>query len=181
MIDHFLKEGISAEDLMTCSYEECADFFSKPFAATTRKNTAKYELDMSASGSVEGLKMDLIKKIGGFDNGLTVLYELNNFEKDKEINSVLGIEFNFSVFDYALSKFGKKEKQKKLIISDAWNSFVIRFDLEKEANIVHYPVETVSDSETGVERTYQELCCVLMWPVSIKPGKMWSTSFKITV
>ena len=71
--------------------------------------------------------------------------------------------------------------QKKFQMKDAWNGFVISFELEQEADIIYYPVETVSDSETGIEKSFQEMCCLLLWPVEVPALSDWSIDFKVLV
>lgn len=36
------------------------------------------------------------------------------------------------------------------------------------------PIETISNSEDGFERTYQGLALLLSWPVTLRPGESWS-------
>jgi hypothetical protein len=42
---------------------------------------------------------------------------------------------------------------------------------EPAARLTWYPVETVSNSEAGFERSYQGSCLLFRWPVSLAPGE----------
>ncbi len=42
---------------------------------------------------------------------------------------------------------------------------------DPEARLTWYPVETVSNSEAGFERSYQGSCLLFRWPVSLRPGE----------
>ena len=33
-----------------------------------------------------------------------------------------------------------------------------------------FPLETVSNSEAGFERTFQGLSCLCVWPIELRPG-----------
>ena len=45
--------------------------------------------------------------------------------------------------------------------------------------LVQYPVETISQSESGIDRTYQASCLMPLWPVELKP--LSSKGFKLTL
>jgi alpha-amylase len=44
------------------------------------------------------------------------------------------------------------------------------------SRLFRFPVETVSQSETGFERTYQGSCLWLTWPLALDPGAAWSVA-----
>jgi len=180
LFDHFLNSDVDAADFIASRYGEHGTFTQAAYEVAANKRSSKYELEFSALGSVQGKSAKLIKRVGAFDKGLAVRYEMQNLQ-DSPLETTLGIEFNFSVYDPALSKGGKILKQKSFRIDDSWLDFVITFDFDKEADIIYYPVETISDSETGFEKTFQELCCILLWPVKIDKGQDWSVGFKVAV
>ena len=58
----------------------------------------------------------------------------------------------------------------------------IEASIEPAANLTWYPVETVSNSEGGFERSYQGSSLLFRWPVSLAPGeyRTFSVSFAAT-
>lgn len=48
-------------------------------------------------------------------------------------------------------------------IVDEWRKFAIKMSLAQPADFYRYPVETVSNSESGLERTYQCTSLVFLW------------------
>ena len=50
----------------------------------------------------------------------------------------------------------------------------LRLVLDPPATLWHFPVETVSESEEGLERTYQGLAVICLW--SVPPGSSWRSS-----
>ena len=54
----------------------------------------------------------------------------------------------------------------------------LRAALTQPAALWSYPIEAVSNSEGGFERTYQGVCLMLLWPLRLAPGE--STSFGLT-
>ncbi len=182
LMDHFLSGDVGAEDFIKSRFQECGSFLTATYEVLANKKAAsKYELEMAALGQIQGRNARLVKKIGAFDNGLTVRYNVQNMDPQSAIQSVLGVEFNFSVYDPKLVKPGVLSGQKKFQIDDAWNGFSISFDLEREADVIYYPVETVSDSEMGIEKSFQGVSCVFLWLVDLGALKEWSVDFKISV
>jgi alpha-amylase len=51
-------------------------------------------------------------------------------------------------------------------------------ELAQPAALWCYPIEAVSNSEGGFERTYQGVCLTLLWPLRLSPGE--SASFGLT-
>lgn len=49
------------------------------------------------------------------------------------------------------------------------------------ADIWRYPIETVSNSEAGFERTYQCSSVLLHWPIDILPNDRWSVTLRMTI
>jgi hypothetical protein len=47
----------------------------------------------------------------------------------------------------------------------------IQAEIEPAARLTWYPVETVSNSESGFERAYQGSSLLFRWPVSLAPGE----------
>lgn len=180
LFDHFLAGQLEAADFVTSRYQEVGTFTQTSYTVSAHKRNAKYELELTASGLIQGQPAELTKRVGAFDKGLTIRYEIQN-SHDHLLETTLGVEFNFSVYDPVLAKGGKACQQKKFQIQDNWLGFLMAFDFEKEADVIYYPVETVSESETGLEKTFQELCCVLLWPLRLSPGHTWAVGFKVEV
>ena len=82
-------------------------------------------------------------------------------------NAKLGIEFNLSLFDDAVSvsKGSKPGMQKEFWFKDKWYGINIMYKASEEFGLVYYPVETVSESEQGIETTFQGTCIIFLWPV----------------
>ncbi len=79
------------------------------------------------------------------------------------------MEFNYSMFDETFSSGkGIKEETKEIWFKDKWYGINILHTADRPFRIVHYPVETVSDSEHGIETTFQGSCLVLLWQVNLE-------------
>jgi alpha-amylase len=67
---------------------------------------------------------------------------------------------------------GFTEQVRRLSLNDPLTPMSITLDVEPLATLVRFPLQTVSQSESGIERTYQGTTVVIIWPCSegvIKP------------
>ena len=53
---------------------------------------------------------------------------------------------------------------------DDWNRFRVTLRLDRSGDIWYMPIETVSQSEEGAERTYQGSALLASWPLTLNPG-----------
>ncbi len=53
---------------------------------------------------------------------------------------------------------------------DEWNRFRVTLRLDRPGDIWYMPIETVSQSEEGAERTYQGSALLASWPLTLNPG-----------
>jgi len=53
---------------------------------------------------------------------------------------------------------------------DEWSRFRVTLRLERPGDIWYMPVETVSQSEEGIERTYQGSALLASWLLTLQPG-----------
>ena len=55
---------------------------------------------------------------------------------------------------------------------DEWNRFRVTLRLDQPGDIWYMPIETVSQSEEGAERTYQGSVLLASWPLTLNPGNV---------
>jgi alpha-amylase len=53
---------------------------------------------------------------------------------------------------------------------DEWSRFRVTLRLDRRGEIWYMPVETVSQSEDGFERTYQGSALLASWLLTLNPG-----------
>ncbi len=77
---------------------------------------------------------------------------------------VVGIEFNLALRDERyLGQAQEYARLKTFEVEEPSLGVSLRLTLDTPARVIHFPVETVSESEQGLERTYQALCIVCLW------------------
>jgi len=83
---------------------------------------------------------------------------------------VVGLEFNVSLRDARyLTDAGQHEQLSAFDLAEPAIGVRLRLAIEPPATLLHFPIETVSESEEGLERTYQGLCLVCLWAPG-RPG-----------
>ncbi len=117
-------------------------------------------------------------------------YEIMNLS-EKDIDIWFGIEFNFTLLAgdsdlrYYISQpplpvfnkngggrllktIGDISNIKSFGMRDDWNRFQIILSLKEPASLWYFPIETVSQSEDGFERTYQGSAILVHWKIKLK-------------
>ncbi len=113
-----------------------------------------------------------------------VSYRIEN-RSDRPIDLVFAPELNLTLLAgddaerfYELPD-GRRERMtfrgevppaERIRLAECWGRFKIEVAGGRPFSLWAYPVETVSQSEGGFERTYQGSCLLLRTPVSIPPG-----------
>jgi alpha-amylase len=90
---------------------------------------------------------------------------------------VVALEFNLSVRDERyLAAPGELPTAGRFELAEP--GLRLQLALDQPARIVHFPIETVSESEEGLERIYQGLAVLCFWEVP--PGRPWSVRARWT-
>jgi len=148
-------------------------------------------LALERSGSLrlpagETRRVDLAKKISirPGSAAIEIEYALKN-AGEVELESVFASAFNLTVLGPADPQVGLRtpggqtlglsggfvlENEKEVTVYNRRDRVDLGFHFSPApARLVQYPVETVSQSEKGIDRTYQATCLLPAWPVKIGP------------
>ncbi len=159
-LDHFFEAPLELDDFMKCLYKEKWDAANKPYKA---KKTLK-GLELSRKAGIEITKLVTPRS----DNVLRVQYTLKNTTA-RLLETVLGIEFNFSIGDNFAMKGVTSLPVRDWVLKDDWRNIAIKLRMSQPFSFLAAPIETVSGSEAGLEKTYQELGVLLQKKVGLKP------------
>ena len=97
------------------------------------------------------------------------------------MNCAFGIEFNFSIGETNAIKGLSEKNVREWIFSDSWRGIWIEIRSKEPMDLITAPVETVSESESGLEKTYQELGVLLQKSVSLRPDQTLEEVLEIKV
>ncbi len=172
-MDHFFEEELSLDEFSRSVYAESGDFVGTAFKVSEKKAADFPSLSFERKGRLNGKKVSgtlLVVKnvIPRGDSAIRVQYLLKNLSS-AALEFVFGVEFNFSIGENHAMKGISQQKVKEWIFNDAWRGIALKLTAGEETSLLACPVETVSESESGLERTYQELAVLSQRRVHIKP------------
>ena len=186
--DRFLPPDTDIETFRTSRFRELGDFASGAFEVESLKvKKTSASLFLSRVGEIGGLPARVVKKftMNGKDAAVLASYEIVN-ESEEKIEALFGVEFNMTLLaGDAPDRYWVADKTKgkpRLIetlsrtgvksvgMTDGWARFTVRISSSDKFSAWMFPVETVSQSEGGFERTYQGSCILIHNAISIPPG-----------
>ena len=95
---------------------------------------------------------------------------------------VLGLEFNVSLRDPRYLRDAQEYTNlTHFTMEEAQAGIRVTVQLDPPATVMHFPIETVSESEQGMERTYQGLCVMCFWvPQAGRRAGRWTSTLRWT-
>lgn len=186
LIDHMLSPGTSFENFSQCKYGEDGDFVNQPYKVLDH-NENSLVLKRDGNVYVNGNSMSvMIKKTINFNKDIDINYEINN-NSNNQIDIWFGVEFNLTLLAgnakdryYVISgkdvanqllNIKKELKSTKGIeVVDEYLGFKCVLNWTESDFLWRFPIETVSHSESGLERTYQGSCIMPSWKLNVPAG-----------
>ena len=186
LLDHFLSPGSTPKGFSKAAFKEEGSFLSAPYKCGFKKEAGAINVLLEREGVVSAgekpimLKLDKTLRLETRKPALDISYKLKNI-LDEEVSVWFGSEFNLSLRDPEFSEAGELLDINKLEIEDEWFKIFVKFALSKNADLWFYPVETISESESGLERIYQELCLMFHWKLMLKPKQTWAVDYSLEI
>lgn len=169
LLDHFFGDGITVDSLMRGEYEEKGDFINGIYGINALKRGEVVQVKLSREGIASGSGARVEKMVKFHGSRISVDYLLEG-----NCSGIFGIEFNISLFgspyvsinlkkkDLLIRDKGKHDDITEFSIRDEFRNLGFTFTFNEVISLWHYPVETVSLSEEGVERIYQGTAFLFM-------------------
>ncbi len=171
-MDHFFSGEVSLEEFKGMSYREAGDFVGAPYEASAADGLVFQRQGMVTTDTVSGsihLKKEIVAQGA---QGLTVRYTLENMSENS-LQFVFGTEFNFSIYDASVSTGLSEEATSKKIFQDAWSGVQIELSAAQAMHSLCVPIETISESESGMEKTHQGLSILFQKKIDLAPAQKW--------
>ncbi len=155
-IDHITDKSINFNKFYECNFKEYGDFVDKPFEIVY---TSIDEIILRRKGIIHTLKTYdavLTKKFKIEDKKIFFSIEINSECSD---NLLYLLEFNFHFPDLnkvllnnrKIKRIKTLPKQTTFKINDLELGISLIFTFEKQSKLLTYPLETINQSESGVE------------------------------
>ncbi|MFH1387671.1 MAG: alpha-amylase/4-alpha-glucanotransferase domain-containing protein [bacterium] len=199
LLDHFLADGTDIENFSQVKYFEAGDFINQPYEFLPHRRGNEASMVLRRLGKVGGIPIKLEKTISlcSKQSIININYEITN-QGNSAVELHFGPEFNFSLLagnapdryylingvkpaDPELESQGVDAEVKSVKLVDEWKGFVVLLELEECANFWRFPIMTVSQSESGFEKTYQGSVLFPNWNFSLEPGEKWKTKIVLRV
>ena len=176
-MDHVFAEIVSFKSFNESSYQEAGDFIGSGYTLCATGNSPTETLSFERQGLIqlpqESKRLKLaIRKIfsGDDDSKLKAHYYLTNKDSARA-HFVFGIEFNFSIKEDYIGTGVYHEGVEEWVLNDAWRSVSIKLTSDEKAVFVAAPIETISGSEGGLERTHQGVGVLLQRSFDLAPNE----------
>jgi hypothetical protein len=184
LLDRFFPHGTRVEDAAKSAAEELGDFLEGRYRIDTSQKGGGFSLSFSREGIVRQNKVGIEKTLR-----LTRPKEIRvDYLISGTFSGLFGIEMNLSLLGspHTLIRRGKRtmtirssgthENVRDFSIRDKYLGLVINFKFDEDLCLWHYPVETVSLSEQGIERLYQGTSFLFIRNMELQGRKkMWFT------
>lgn len=191
-LDHFISDEVDLDSFSTASYEERGDFIEGCYRFTTRKSGRSTVFVFERDGTVrlpgKAVSVSVSKevRVSATAPELEVRYSITPSGDD--LRCRLAVESVFSllagdapdryfrfpdreVAETNLASKGEEEDVGSLSIIDEWLDVDVEISFKPLASFWRFPIDTVSNSESGFERVYQGSAVVPVWHLDLSGGK----------
>lgn len=197
MVDHFWDPDVTPETVAQGVAREWGDFADGPFDVTTDSDPGEVRVKLSRSGTARGIPLKLTKcvTLRRGESELKIDYNLAGIPLGATFH--FGVEFHFAGLppDQAdrfftttdgqvLGHLGSsldREQVTGIGLNDQWLGLQVAFSMDRPGGIWTYPVQTVSQSESGFELIHQSTVVQPHWQVRGERGGCWSTSMLLSL
>ncbi len=181
-LDHFLHPNTKYIDFYKCQYGELGDFVIEPYNVKKidKKNFVIY---LARQGHVwqeqKWLPVNVYKEIKVLEDSIQCKYVIKNSSVQKIFLWFLS-EINLMISrpeENLIGELNTKIWQSK----DTIKNFDIEITVPEETSFWVFPIETVSLSEAGFERTYQGVCVSPNFKFELSEHGKFETEIVLTI
>jgi alpha-amylase len=183
-LDHFLHPNTKFEDFYKCQFGEQGNFTIESYdiEEIDKKNLS---IILSRKGSVwidEKEHSLLVKKkyvVDDENKEIICEYHIENLSNTK-LNLWFLTELNLMLFSISSDLFGEKISD-SFVVEEGYKGFKLSIFWSPKILLWCFPIETISLSEGGFERTYQGICVAPNFKFSLKPKESYNINLKLKV
>ncbi|MBD3180108.1 MAG: DUF1926 domain-containing protein [Candidatus Latescibacteria bacterium] len=199
--DHFISPEVDLDSFARSSFRELGDFSGGLFSHNVIERKGKDNiLLLSREGLVRNgdrlhhLKMDKVISVDSTSPSLTASYSL--FSPDSDLSCRFAVENCFSLLAgdapdrYFILPGGSRDKlasrgeikgAESVSVVDEWLGIEIYIRFSEPALLWRFPIETVSNSESGFESVYQGSVLAPVFSLDISKGEEKKFDIEIKV
>jgi alpha-amylase len=197
LVDHFYPDGVSLASVSSGDYQELGDFVTGPFEARLRRNPTRMQLQLTRDGHLAERDLRITKGLT-LDAGaqtLEIAYLLEGLPPGQRVH--FGVEFNFAglpagiddryFHDARGQAFGHLGTRLDLLhveslgLTDEWLGIDVELRSDRPMHLWTFPIETVSQSESGFELVHQSVVVQPRWFIEAGKDGRWSTTLTLAI
>jgi alpha-amylase len=202
-LDHFIRPGTTLDAFARADHDEEGDFVNQPYALTGKKKshdklivTLKRDGHLWRRQCATPISVEKSLAISG-KSGIVANYAVHTGKKPID-STLFAVELNLtllagdnedryyeipgvSLSQNRMNSIGAVDSVSLIRLVDHWMGIAIAIRYEPAATFWRFPVETVSQSEGGFERTYQGSSVTAVWPLSLKANASAHCSVSLSV
>lgn len=197
LVDHFYPADTSLAAIVAGDYQELGDFVTGPFEARLRRNPDRMQVQLTRDGHVGDQPIRITKGVTleAGEQTLEIAYLLEGLPAGRPLH--FGVEFNFAGLPAGLDDryfhdvrgktLGQLGTQLDLAnvdalgLADEWLGIDVELRVDRPTNIWTYPIETVSQSESGFELVHQSVVVNPHWLVEAGSDGRWSATMTLAI
>lgn len=193
MLEHFIGNKVAFEEFASGDYPDASDFAAGIFNHHVEKEGGATKVVLERTGAVQSaslngmIKLDKTVNVRPGNESFTVTYLIKNvgatlisakFISEWNLN-LLGGGHNPSAYYESdgerlvpphLDGAGRIQTRDITLVNE-YLGIRAKVSSSDECEVWRFPVESASNSESGIEKVYQGSCVALVLPVDIAPGQ----------
>ncbi len=189
LVDHFYPVDLTFDDVIACRETEFGDFVLGAFLAKVKREGDRVALVMERPGRVQDHSIRLKKTIelGAGAAGLSVHYEFEelppgvclHFAVELNLAAMAGHAPDRYYSDAAGARLGLLDDRidlphtRGLKLTDHWLDMAVDLTWSQSASLWCFPIETVSQSDGGMELVYQSSAIIPHWHLTADEEGRW--------
>ena len=195
LIDHFWNQDVSLASIANGTAQERGNFVHGIYQATVRRKPDRIQVLLKRNGDVFGQRLTLSKGISlnAGSQELEIAYMIEGLPEGFECR--FGVEFNFAGMPDGLDdRFFRSDaaenlgqlgamlnlqSQAKLELVDQWLNLSAGLHFEQPCSIWTYPIQAVSQSESGFELIHQSVVVQPHWNVRGDENGRWVAKLRL--
>ena len=184
LLDHFMHPDTKIDDFYRSQYGEQGDFITTGYQADIVADTYP-QIRLSRLGSVwlreQKNVVSVEKTLSVTDRlGWQVVYRIQNVHGaacQLWFGSEMNLAFSFRDPQDPL----EHPHETQWICRDRGHGISVKAQFDLPTDLWEFPLETVSLSEEGFERTYQGTVLLAHAKITLQPGQVWVRSWRVGV
>lgn len=203
LLDHFLAEDTTLEQFSKCEYTELGDFVETPYEYSFQNDEHSAVLSFWRNGRVQfadgsaPVRLQKEIHIDRIKAKLIIQYDIINLDNQTRA-FWFGTELDFALLagdapdryftipghalkNNRLRSAGAVTNAGKILLTDEWLGVCVSLKLKTADVLWRFPIETVTQSESGFERVYQSSVVFPNWKILLPAGGAWSNQIELTL